>query len=154
MPGYVDTAMNVAHVDDLAEGHLLALEKGAQGRSYICGGENLTMARAARDARRRDRTAASRPALPLASCRWSPGTLSQFVEGDLLGREPRVPARGGADGRNADDVRRRARATRARLHARDPRPARSTTRRRWFVENDYVRSERVARLRWRDPDGA
>ena len=44
MPGYVDTAMNVAHVDDLAAGHLLALERGRQGRSYICGGENITMA--------------------------------------------------------------------------------------------------------------
>jgi len=43
IPGFVDTAMNVAHVDDLAEGHLLALEKGAQGRSYICGGDNISM---------------------------------------------------------------------------------------------------------------
>ena len=43
MPGYVDTSMNVAHVDDLAQGHLLVLERGRQGRSYIVGGENLSM---------------------------------------------------------------------------------------------------------------
>ena len=30
MPGFVDTAMNVAHVDDLAQGHLLALEREAR----------------------------------------------------------------------------------------------------------------------------
>ena len=53
IPGFVDTAMNVAHVDDLAAGHLLALDRGAQGRSYICGGENVTMAAAARDAQPR-----------------------------------------------------------------------------------------------------
>ena len=43
MPGYVETSFNVAHVDDLAEGHLLAFDLGKQGRSYICGGENLSM---------------------------------------------------------------------------------------------------------------
>ncbi|MGH8987327.1 MAG: NAD-dependent epimerase/dehydratase family protein, partial [Acidimicrobiales bacterium] len=43
IPGYVDTALNVAHVDDLAIGHLLALERGRCGRSYIIGGENLSM---------------------------------------------------------------------------------------------------------------
>ena len=43
MPGFVDTAMNVAHVDDLALGHVAALERGGRGRSYILGGENLSM---------------------------------------------------------------------------------------------------------------
>ena len=43
MPAYVDTVLNVAHVDDLAAGHVLALEKGRTGRSYILGGENLTL---------------------------------------------------------------------------------------------------------------
>jgi dihydroflavonol-4-reductase len=43
MPAYVDTGLNVAHVDDVAEGHLLALEKGVVGERYILGGENLTL---------------------------------------------------------------------------------------------------------------
>ena len=43
MPGFVDTALNVCHVDDLARGHVAALEHGRQGRSYILGGENMTM---------------------------------------------------------------------------------------------------------------
>ena len=43
MPGYVDTVLNVAHVDDVAAGHVLALEQGRTGRSYILGGENLTL---------------------------------------------------------------------------------------------------------------
>jgi dihydroflavonol-4-reductase len=44
MPAYVDTGLNVVHVDDVADGHLLALEKGAVGDHYILGGENLTLA--------------------------------------------------------------------------------------------------------------
>ena len=43
IPAFVDTTLNVVHVDDLAAGHLLALERGAVGRSYIIGGENLAM---------------------------------------------------------------------------------------------------------------
>lgn len=43
MPAYVDTGLNVAHVDDVAEGHLLALEKGVVGERYILGGENMSL---------------------------------------------------------------------------------------------------------------
>lgn len=43
MPAYVDTGLNVAHVDDVAQGHLLALEKGVAGERYILGGENMTL---------------------------------------------------------------------------------------------------------------
>lgn len=44
MPAFVDTGLNVVHVDDVAAGHLLALEKGVVGERYILGGENLTLA--------------------------------------------------------------------------------------------------------------
>lgn len=40
---YADTGLNVAHVDDIALGHLLALQKGRTGRRYILGGDNLSL---------------------------------------------------------------------------------------------------------------
>jgi dihydroflavonol-4-reductase len=44
MPAFVDTGLNIVHVDDVAEGHLAAAEKGLTGERYILGGENLTLA--------------------------------------------------------------------------------------------------------------
>jgi dihydroflavonol-4-reductase len=44
MPGYVDTGLNLVHVDDVAAGHLAALEKGKIGEHYILGGENVRLA--------------------------------------------------------------------------------------------------------------
>ena len=41
MPGYVDTGLNLVHVDDVAHGHLLALRHGAIGERYILGGDNV-----------------------------------------------------------------------------------------------------------------
>jgi dihydroflavonol-4-reductase len=43
MPAYVDTGLNVVDVRDVANGHLLACERGLSGQRYILGGENLTL---------------------------------------------------------------------------------------------------------------
>jgi dihydroflavonol-4-reductase len=43
IPAYVDTGLNVVHVDDVAEGHVLALERGVVGERYILGSENLML---------------------------------------------------------------------------------------------------------------
>jgi dihydroflavonol-4-reductase len=43
MPAYVDTGLNLVHVDDVAAGHLLALERGKPGGHYILGGQDVTL---------------------------------------------------------------------------------------------------------------
>ena len=44
IPAFVDTGLNVVHVDDVAAGHLLALQRGRAGEGYILGGTDLTLA--------------------------------------------------------------------------------------------------------------
>ena len=43
MPAYVDTGLNLVHVDDVARGHLLAWKKGRVGERYILGGQDVTL---------------------------------------------------------------------------------------------------------------
>ena len=149
MPGYVDTAMNVAHVDDLAAGHLLALEHGRQGRSYICGGENITMAQLLR-------TLSDVTGLPPAERRFPSifpmiaGYVSSFVEGDVMGREPRVSleaAQMASTTMTFDDARARSEigySSRPASHA-------LFDSAKWFVEHDYVNAERLRLINWHPP---
>lgn len=43
MPAYVDTGLNIVHVDDVAAGHLLAFHRGRVGERYILGGQDMTL---------------------------------------------------------------------------------------------------------------
>ncbi len=45
MPAFVDTGLNLVHVDDVARGHLLALQRGRAGERYILGGEDMELGR-------------------------------------------------------------------------------------------------------------
>jgi dihydroflavonol-4-reductase len=43
VPAYIDTGLNIVHVDDVAEGHCLALEKGRVGERYVLGGQDMLL---------------------------------------------------------------------------------------------------------------
>jgi dihydroflavonol-4-reductase len=43
MPAYVDTGLNLVHVDDVASGHVAALKSGRIGERYILGGQDMTL---------------------------------------------------------------------------------------------------------------
>jgi dihydroflavonol-4-reductase len=43
IPAFVDTGLNLVHVEDVAHGHLLAFDAGTVGRRYILGGEDLSL---------------------------------------------------------------------------------------------------------------
>ena len=44
MPAFVDTGLNVVHVDDVAAGHLLAYDRGTIGERYVLGGRDMRLA--------------------------------------------------------------------------------------------------------------
>ena len=43
IPAFVDTGLNLVHVDDVADGHLLALDHGRIGENYVLGGQDATL---------------------------------------------------------------------------------------------------------------
>ena len=43
MPAFVDTGLNLVHVDDVAEGHIAALIRGCVGENYILGGQDVSL---------------------------------------------------------------------------------------------------------------
>ena len=146
MPAFVDTALNVCHVDDLARGHVAALEHGRQGRSYILGGENMTM-------REVLQALADCSGLPMPRFQVprqlvvTAGLASSFVEGQLLHREPHVPLEGARmattkmifnDDRARAEIGHKSRP--ARLAIEDSA--------RWFTDNGYVSPQRLAAIRW------
>jgi dihydroflavonol-4-reductase len=88
MPAYVDTGLNIVHVDDVARGHLQALDRGRTGERYILGGENLAL----RDILEQVSRCAGRPGprvrLPLRPL-W-PIALAAECWGRVSGQEPRL----------------------------------------------------------------
>jgi len=148
MPAFADTAMNVVHVDDLALGHVAALERGGRGRSYILGGENLSMLAILRALA--DCTGLPMPRLqvPLGVV-LAAGAASTLVQGRLLRQEPWVPfeaARMSAAKMIFSDERARAEI------GHTSRPARLAIGEsaRWFADNGYVTARRRAGIKWRE----
>ncbi len=90
MPAYVDTVLNVAHVDDVAAGQVLALEHGRTGRSYILGGENLTLQQLLAELVTITGLPAPYGKVP-KSLALGVAAVSELVEGRLLRRHPSVP---------------------------------------------------------------
>jgi dihydroflavonol-4-reductase len=86
MPAYVDTGLNLVHVDDVAAGHLLAESTGVVGERYILGGENLTLAELLRQVAGLTGRRAPRINLPVASV-WPIAVAAEAVA-CVTGREP------------------------------------------------------------------
>jgi dihydroflavonol-4-reductase len=88
MPAFVDTGLNLVHVDDVAMGHLLAEERGRIGERYILGGENMTLATILRRIAALVGRKPPTVKLPIAAV-WPVAVVAEAM-GRLTGREPFV----------------------------------------------------------------
>ncbi|MFZ0581486.1 MAG: hopanoid-associated sugar epimerase [Candidatus Acidiferrales bacterium] len=145
MPAFVDTGLNVAPVEDVAAGHLLAAEKGRIGERYILGGRNMTLKQIL------DALAAiaGRPAprirLPHAVALMAGYADEMFSR--ILGREPQIPVEGVKMSRHkmfveSDKAQRELRYRPTKVEAALERAV------RWYEEHGYIAnragSKRVA----------
>jgi dihydroflavonol-4-reductase len=92
MPAYVDTGLNVVAVEDVAQGHLLAAERGRTGERYILGARNMTLKEildvlAQITGRRAPRLRLPHAVAFAAAC-------ADHVFSRAVGREPQIPLDG------------------------------------------------------------
>jgi dihydroflavonol-4-reductase len=144
IPAYVDTALNVVHVDDVARGHVLAAQRGALGRSYVLGGENMSLQEMLS-------TLAGICGLPAPRVRLSPRMVlpivrgAEWVQSTMMKREPTLPSepvRMATTRMEYDTSRARTELGYASM------PARNALERaaRWFVDNGFVKPAQVERI--------
>ena len=89
LPAFIDTGLNIVDAGDVAEGHLLALERGKPGERYILGSENLTLAEILRMLARITGRKAPTMRLPYGVA-WCAGVCST-AWAEVTGAAPRVP---------------------------------------------------------------
>jgi dihydroflavonol-4-reductase len=86
MPGYVETGLNIVHVDDVAAGHLVAAAMGRVGERYILGGENMSLEEIIAEAARA--TGVQPPRLRVPYTVAYPVAIGAELMARLTGREP------------------------------------------------------------------
>jgi dihydroflavonol-4-reductase len=88
MPAYVDTGLNIVHVDDVAEGHILARDVGVAGERYILGGADLSLREIL--AMVADCTGGKPPSVRLPRAIVFPIAVASELSARMFGGEPRV----------------------------------------------------------------
>jgi dihydroflavonol-4-reductase len=136
MPGYVDTGLNIAHVEDVAVGHLAAAETGRVGERYILGGEDMSLAQILVEVAQAAGARAPRMRVPYGVA--YPAAIGAELVARLTGREPFI-TRDGVRMARKKMYFSSAKAVRELGYA--PRPARDAIADAvgWFRANGYLR---------------
>jgi len=90
MPAYVNTGLNIIDVEDVAEGHILAFEKGKIGERYLLGNKNLTLKQMLEIIAGIENIKPPKVQIPL----WLAMTaayIDEFISGKILRRYPGIP---------------------------------------------------------------
>ena len=144
MPAFVDTTFNVVHVDDLAAGHLLALERGGSAAATSSAARTSAWATSWRVSPATTGLPAPKIQVPRGLA-LGVGAVSQLVEGRILRREPIVAleaARMSTTNMMFSD----ARARDELGYSSRPTTEAMTDSARWFVENGFVKAKRLRRM--------
>jgi len=135
MPAYVDTGLNFAPVEDVAEGHLLAAQRGKIGERYLLGGRNMTL---------KELLDALAKITGLAPPTWriphSVALIAAYADAAysrVTGREPRIPIEGVRIARHKMFVN-DAKARKELGYQPGTVEAALERAVRWYVENSYV----------------
>ncbi len=144
MPAFVDTGLNLVAVEDVAEGHLLAAERGRHGERYLLGGQNMTLEEILRELARITGRRAPRMRIPHGVALAAAYVDTAFSR--MLGREPHIPVEGVKIARHRMFVNTAKAGLELGFHAN---PVGEALERavRWYEANGYVgraRSEPAA----------
>jgi dihydroflavonol-4-reductase len=86
----IRTGLNVVDVEDVAKGHILAMQKGRSGQRYLLGNRNMTLREIMTILEKISGIRAPRFYIPYALALGA-GYVDEFVEGTVMGRYPRIP---------------------------------------------------------------
>jgi len=92
MPAYIETGLNIVDVDDVAAGHLLAMEKGRIGERYILGSKNLMLREVLEILSRL--TGVKAPTIKLPRLAILPLAYLNLWIANITGQPPRIPLEG------------------------------------------------------------
>jgi dihydroflavonol-4-reductase len=143
MPAFVETGLNLVHVDDVAAGHLTALHRGRVGERYILGGENITLRQMLADIA--EIVGRRPPFLRLPRAAIYPLAFGAEMLAHVTGKQPFATVDGLRMSRyhmHFDDAKARAEL------GYTSRPYREalTEAIQWFVESGYMRRPKTAGL--------
>jgi dihydroflavonol-4-reductase len=137
--------LNVVDVEDVAEGHVLAMERGEIGERYILGGENLTFSQVFETLC--DLTGLSEPTAPKSKGVMQLAGILFELNARFRGGEPRITSRMARDYVDTFSWLSSAKAERELGYTH--RPARAALARsvRWFLANGYLPAKAAGRVR-------
>jgi dihydroflavonol-4-reductase len=150
IPAYVDTALNVVHVDDVARGHVLAAQRGGLGRSYILGGENMSLRELL--ATLAEVSGLTAPRIQLSARAVLPIVrTAEWFQGRVLHREPLLPSepvRMATTRMEYDDSRARSELGYSSMSAREA-LARAA---KWYVDHGFVKGSQMEHIHFDGQD--
>lgn len=88
IPAYVDTGLNIIDVEDVAEGHWLAAQKGKSGERYILGSQNISLKEVYRILSALNGRPAPRLRIPYGVA-WAAAAASEVAAG-IQKRRPKI----------------------------------------------------------------